>query len=724
VPDLFNVIGGGPLVGLVIVVILGLLVAYATTRYKVAKPNEALIISGRRGSEVRDERGQVLDGARADRGVKVVVGGGILVFPLLNRVGVLKLTARQIIAQVPDAVTSQGIKVNVQGVATFKIGRDVESIRNAAERFLEAKDEQIDSIVKNVLEGSLRAIVGTLTIEELIMDRQKLLQQVQDSAKGDLATSGLQIDAFTIQSITDESGYVDLLGKQKLAVVERDARMAQATADQEAAVREAEAEQIKINAARDVSLRKAETEMQTQAAQARAAQAGPLAQAEAQQEVVRKQTELADLEAARTQKELLTSTVRPAEAEAEALVRRAEGQKGARIAQAQAEAEQVKLAGGAEAAISVIKGEAQAKVILVNAQAEAEKTKLEGNAEAGITFTKGEAEAKALTLRADAYKQFNEAAVIQTVLSLLPEIVRAAAEPMSNIDSLTVLSSDGATEVVRNATRTVAEAGTTVKGLTGIDIPALISGAIGNAPWAPGGTGPRSGGGGSSGGGTSGGGGRPKRPAGRGPAAGPSATTPAGAASTPAVASASEARAALDRAEEAFAQAGQRIGHHDGGSTAAPSPAATPSTSAPEPPAPPTGAEATAKAAEAVVAAQASALGAEASTMEAAAATNPIVAEARTAAETEARTAATSAGEMTMSEAAQHLASALRAVPGVDRYGALRLADLERSGPGPLRTLWHAAAGELENRYGNVTITEFLDRARGHSSGGGATPTH
>ncbi len=116
------------------------------------------------------------------------------------------------------------------------------------------------------------------------MDRQKLLQQVQDSAKGDLATSGLQIDAFTIQSINDESGYVDLLGQQKLAIVERDARVAKSGADQEAAVREAEANQIKINAERDVSVRRAETQMQIAAADARAAQSGPLAEAEALQE--------------------------------------------------------------------------------------------------------------------------------------------------------------------------------------------------------------------------------------------------------------------------------------------------------------------------------------------------------------------------------------------------------------------------------------------------------
>ena len=140
--------------------------------------------------------------------------------------------------------------------------------------------------------------------------------------------------------------------------------------------------------------------------------------------------------------------------------------------------------------------------IAVNAEAEAQRTTLEGNAEAGIVFTKGEAEAKALELRAQAYRQFNEAAVIQTVLSMLPDIVRAAAEPMGNIGSLTVLSSDGASEVVRTTTRTVAEAGAAVKGLTGIDVPALLGSAVGIAgtgggtpPAGPGTGGPGGGGG-------------------------------------------------------------------------------------------------------------------------------------------------------------------------------------------------------------------------------------
>ena len=436
--------GVGPLLVFGVVIIVALLVFYVASRYRVANANEALIVAGSQGAKVRNERGQLITPA-GDKGVKVVVGGGTFVMPLIHRVGRLKLTVRQIDVVLGDAVTSQGIKVKVQGVATFKIGRDVESLRNAAERFLDAKDEHVDSIVKNVLEGSLRSIVGRLTIEELIMDRQKLQQEVQDAAKGDLSSSGLQIDAFTIQSISDESGYVDLLGAQKLAVVEKDARMAKAAADQLASVREAEAEQIKIQAQRDVALKRAEAQVQTAAAEARAAQAGPLAQADAQQEVTRKQTELATLAALRKEQELLSTTVKPAAAEAQAAIQRAEGEKRARIAAAEA---------GAEA------------------------ERLQGSAEAAVVLTKGEAEAKALAMRADAYKQFNDAAIIQTVLAALPDIVRAAAEPMKHIDSLTVMSADGASEMVKNTTRVVAESATAIKGLTGLDVPNLIGNAM------------------------------------------------------------------------------------------------------------------------------------------------------------------------------------------------------------------------------------------------------
>ncbi len=609
------------------VVILILILAFVASRYKVAGANEAIIVAGARGAKVRDERGQVAS-APGDKGVKVVVGGGTIVMPLLNRVGRLKLTARQINVQLSDAVTSQGIKVQVQGVATFKIGRDVESLRNAAERFLDAKPEQVDSIVKNVLEGSLRSIVGTLTIEELIRDRQKLLQQVQDAAKGDLATSGLQIDAFTIQSFSDESNYIELLGQQSVSTVTRDARMVKATTDQEAAVREAESMQIKINAGRDVALREAETKTQVAAAQARADQAGPLAQAEAQQEVVRKQTELAQLEADRKEKELLSSTVKPAAAEAQAVIARAEGDKRARIA---------------------------------SAEADAETTRLEGGAEAQIVLTKGEAEAKALAMRADAYKQFNEAAIIQTVLAALPDIVRAAAEPMGHIDSLTVMSADGASDIVKNATRAMIESTTAIKGLTGLDVPNLIGGALGR------GFGERlRTGDGESSSDSGSAADRISEIAGEG-----LSTLKAARAEAAAKAKEAEARAA-EEAEKASVAA-----------------------------------EKVAAAADAKATAVASKLSA-AGVVHATAA--PTAAPWSAVEQTKPGEKAASPSEGSVAQWAKWLADQLRQVPDIQVYDALRLNDLAAKGPVRARAVWTTAQAVLGKDYGTVTVADLLKR--------------
>jgi hypothetical protein len=428
----------------------------------------------------------------------------------------------------------------------------------------------------------------------------------------------------------------------------------------------------------------------TAAADAKAAQAGPLAQAASQQEVVRQQTELAQLEADRKQKELIASTIRPAEADADAQVKRAEGDKLSRIAAAQADAERVKLAGQAEAAVSVTKGEANARVILVNAQSEAEKTKLEGNAEAGIVFTKGEAEAKALELRAQAYRQFNEAAVIQTVLSMLPEIVRAAAEPMANIDSLTVLSNDGASEMVKNTTRTVTEASATVKGLTGIDVPALIGQSMG-ARFGNGHAGPSDGGSGGAGGSSKPGGGSsggPKAGGGSGsgtgggrptssrtrrePPAAQAMADPGAQASEPATGRDPDAtfRAALSEVDRQAGRAREAVDRAIGQPTPAPAPAATkPAAAAPRPAVKP-----------------------------------PAVAGLER--------------ESTLSEAAEALADDLMRIPGIERFGGMRLSELDDAGPRPLRTMWRVARDRLEQDYGDVTIGEMLDRYRRGGGGG------
>lgn len=634
--DLVSFGGAGALLVLAAVLVIVLLVAFVASRYRVANANEALIVAGSKGVKVRDASGHTM--AAGDQGIRVVVGGGTIVWPLRNKVGRLELTARQIKIILPDAITSQGIKVHVEGVATFKIGRDVESIRNAAERFLGTDQAQIDDIVKNVLEGSLRSIVGTLTIEELIMDREKLLQRVQDNAKLDLSTTGIEIDAFTIQSIEDESGYITQLGLQKLAPVTRDAKIAQALADQESAVKQAEAEQIKINASRDVALRQAEAQQMTAAAKARADQAGPLAQAEAQLEVTRKQTELAILEAQRRESELLATTIKPAEADAQAAIRRAEGDKAARIALAEAEARRVQ-----------ITGEAEASVIL----------------------TKGRAEAEALAMRAEAYQQFNQAAVLQTILERLPAIVAAAAEPMSNIGQLTVLSTDGALDVVRTTTETVAQANATIKGLTGIDLASVVSAAMSPdgmkrvtpAPklshrlWQEEGASSKEGG-------QRGG---PSRQTGSGKSGGgaadagdvqPSAAAPEGEAKARAKAAAPEAAGAA--------------------ASAAPSASAAPAApAAPSPvPAPPA-----------------------------------VSAAAQPARPPEAPAASVKAVDVALREIADHL----RATPGVNSapVRALTLADLGERAPAPVRAVWARYEARIPAVYRELTIGQLLDRYGG-----------
>jgi flotillin len=487
-----------------------------------------------------------------------------------------------------------------------------------------------------VLEGSLRSIVGTLTIEELIRDRQKLLQQVQDAAKGDLATSCLQIDAFTIQSFSDESNYIELLGQQSVSTVTRDARMVKATTDQEAAVREAEAQQVKINAARDVSLREAETKTQVAAAQARADQAGPLAAAEAQQEVVRKQTELAQLAAERKEMELLSTTVKPAAAEAQAVIAKAEGDKRARIA---------------------------------SAEADAETTRLEGGAEAAIVLTKGEAEAKALAMRADAYKQFNEAAIIQTVLAALPEIVRAAAEPMGHINSLTVMSADGASDIVKNATRAMIESTTAIKGLTGLDVPSLIGGAMGR------GFGERlrtgDGDGGSDVGSAAD---RISQIAGEG-------LTPLKAARAEAAAKAAEAEAkAVEDSKKAAAAADKAAVAAESKATAVASKLAS---------------SGAVQATQATVVQKPTAAGAPWSTVQQAKA-DAMPGE--------------SPSESSVMQWGKWMADRLREVPNIQLYDALRLVDLTDKGPAPARAVWQNAQAVLAKDYGNLTVGDLLKR--------------
>jgi flotillin len=401
--------------------VLVLIALFAAQRYRVAGANEALVISGARGSKVRDEKGDLL--TIHDQGVKVVVGAGTFTWPLINKVGRLQLTARQVeigLAHENAAVTKQGVGVLITGQAMFKIAREPERLRAAAERFIGEPDSQIETMVKKVLEGSLRSIAGTLTIEELITDRDRFQQAVSEAARGDLEASGIHIDALTITSIRDTKGYIEQLGEKNLASVQRDARIAKASASQEAAVKENEAQRVIIGAERDREIARAEAQQVT-------AQAQALAQ---------------EIEAQRRAKELITTTIRPAEAEREAAVVRAEGARQAAILAAEAQARQIELTGQAEGA-----------AILAH----------------------GQAEARSKELLAEAYRKFDEAAILLQTLPLVPPIVREAAAPLGNIDNLTVIDSAGASKLTDTVVRTAAEGTAIAKSLLGVDLAELMA---------------------------------------------------------------------------------------------------------------------------------------------------------------------------------------------------------------------------------------------------------
>jgi len=400
--------------------VLVLLALFAAQRYRVAGANEALVISGARGSKVRDEKGDLV--TIHDQGVKVVVGAGTFAWPLINKVGRLQLTARQVeigLAHENAAVTKQGVGVLITGQAMFKIAREPERLRAAAERFIGEPDSQIETMVKKVLEGSLRSIAGTLTIEELITDRDRFQQAVSEAARGDLEASGIHIDALTITSIRDTKGYIEQLGEKNLASVQRDARIAKASASQEAAVKENEAQKVIIGAERDREIARAEAQQVT-------AQAQALAQ---------------EIEAQRRAKELITTTIRPAEAEREAAVIQAEGTRQAAILAAEAQARQIELTGQAEGA---------------------------------AILARGQAEARSKELLAEAYRKFDEAAILLQTLPLVPPIVREAAAPLGNIDNLIVIDPAGASKLTDTVVRTAAEGSAIAKSLLGVDLAELM----------------------------------------------------------------------------------------------------------------------------------------------------------------------------------------------------------------------------------------------------------
>jgi flotillin len=498
------------------VVALLVIVLLMRSTYKIADPSQALVVVGRRGGRpvLNPETGE----SSTDlSGQKVVLGGGVFVFPFLSKAYPLSLASRAIRVHIRGAVSQQGIRLNLEAVAIVKVGGSEAAVRAAAQRFLHQQAE-IESFSQEVLAGSLRSIVGTLTVDEIIRDRAAFARQVADESVSSLHNQGLVLDTFQIQDVTDDDNYLRDLGRPEAAAAARGAVVAEADARREAAQAQSAAQVLIAESERDLALRQAAFKADTDKAQADAEAAGALAKAARDQEVLAVQERVAERQAALTERKLDTEVRKPADAarykrEQEAQASRsavqfeAEGRAAASVQDARAAAEQVRLSSEADGQRVRSTAEAEAERVRISSEAEAasvrlaaaaelarrtaeaDAARLEGEAQAASIEARGRAEAAARLKAAEAFAGYSDAARLQMVLDVLPAMAAALAEPLKGIDGLTVISNDGAGHLSKSVANNLAETLETVRRTTGVDLVGLLAGRNGAASTPPAGSG-------------------------------------------------------------------------------------------------------------------------------------------------------------------------------------------------------------------------------------------
>ena len=425
--------------GVVVVVVLAIFVMLFRAMWRVAEPNEALVISGLHHRS-NEESGESL-------GFKIVTGRGTLVIPGVQVVRKLSLDLRESELQIA-CVTQQGIPVHIKGVVIYKVGDDFASIANAARRFLDQQD-RMDARIQQVFAGHLRAICGSLTVEDLIRERDKLTEATRGASGTEMEKLGLIVDSLQIQEIDDPTGYIDNLSKPHTATVQRDARIAQAQADQEATQREQEAAALKAQAQRDSKIKQAGFQAEVDKAAAVAKQSGPLADAVARQQVVVEETKIVELDAHKKESELLVSVRRPADAAAYEKTTLANAQRDADIAAAQARAKQIELQAGADATRVKLAADADSTRTKMIGDAEGAAIRARGTAEGEAISAKGLAEAQAIKARAEALAENQEAVIAQQLAEHWPAIVEAGSKAFNNIDQMIVMNgADGISEIL------------------------------------------------------------------------------------------------------------------------------------------------------------------------------------------------------------------------------------------------------------------------------------
>jgi len=461
-------------------VVLGLFLIFfflawwVLSRIQKAGPNEVLVISGRRRWIKRE------DGTKFLVGFRMLKGGRTFVYPFIERVDRLSLELFTLDVRTPEVYTAKGVPIIVDGIAQVKIKGDDVSIATASEQFLSMGIEQIRQIALQTVEGHLRAILGTLTVEETYSNRDMFASKVQEVASSDLANMGLLIVSFTIRDIRDSQGYLDALGKKRTAEVKRDAKIGEALANQEGEEAKFDADTKIAEAERDYQMKRADYTASVNKEKAKADLAYDLQRYETavavktqeiQVEIVEreKRIEVQDKEIQRRQRELTATIEKPAEAEKFKVL-------------TLADAEKYKLQTEADGAASAtkLKGFAEADVIQRTGEAQAEANRARGFAEADVIKAQGLATAEAMEKKAEAWRNYNEAAIVQMFIDKIPDIARAIAEPLAKTDRIVIINSGGgdggagASRITKDVTDIIAQIPPVIEGLTGIDMETLI----------------------------------------------------------------------------------------------------------------------------------------------------------------------------------------------------------------------------------------------------------
>ena len=402
-------------------------------------------------------------------------GGRDFVLPIIQSIQYLPFTQNTIGFRV-TAEDENKINVNVSAVAAVKVGDSDEQVRAAAKRFLGKPntDQAIADSARNALIGSLRSIIGHMTITDLISDRDALQQNVFDDAKSVMANMGLEIDVLQISEITDDGGYIESLGVPEQQRVEKDARIARAHAEREAKDAEVTSRQQIAERERDLSLRQAQLKAETDRAQAEADSSGPLARAAKEREIAIIEQEAAQAKAALTERELDSTVRKPADAARYQREQEAEAAKAEAIRRAEAEAERTRLDAQAQAQATVARAEAEARATAARAKAEAEAIAARGQAEAAAIQAAGEAEAKAMSDKADALAKYGEAATRQMLLDKAPEIARALSEPLASVRDLSIISTEGASALPKAVASNVEQLDVILRSLVGTGLTDMV----------------------------------------------------------------------------------------------------------------------------------------------------------------------------------------------------------------------------------------------------------